>query len=140
MAPGRSGVDSLSFVIDDLRSRELPRLLGGSVEFSELSEHCVRWDDLGAFNVPKNDFEASRVCLAESLGEEKYCGIAVRPDVEGSAVVSAFKLPGEFRIVGLVASALESWVTGRMVAPLKNGELDPDLGDRGVKGLSPSEL
>lgn len=27
-----------------------------------------------------------------------------------------------------------------MLAPLKNGELDPDLGERGVKGLRPSEL
>jgi hypothetical protein len=27
-----------------------------------------------------------------------------------------------------------------MVAPLKRGELDGDLGERGVKGLSPSEL
>lgn len=31
-------------------------------------------------------------------------------------------------------------MTGRIVAPLKSGELDSDLGDRGVKGVSPSEL
>lgn len=39
MAPGRSGVDSYSF--DDicvLRSLELPRLLGLSPEFPELSD------------------------------------------------------------------------------------------------------
>lgn len=35
---------------------------------------------------------------------------------------------------------LESWVTGRIVVPLKNGELDEDLGERGVRGLGPSEL
>jgi hypothetical protein len=114
--------------------------LGGSVEFSELSERCVLCDDLGAFSVPKNDFEASRECLCESFGEGKYWGIAVRPGVEGSGAVSVVKLPGEGGIVGLVALALDSCVTGRMVAPLKNGELDPDFGDFGVKGLSPSEL
>lgn len=80
------------------------------------------------------------MCLDESFGEGKYCGIAVRPGVEGSGAVSAVRLPDEGGIVGLVALVLESWVTGRMVVPLKNGELDPDLGDRGVKGLSPSEL
>ena len=140
IVPGKSDVDSVNFVIDDLRSLELPRLLGGSVEFSELSERCVLWEDLGAFNVPKNDFEASRECLCESFGEGKYWGIAVKPGVEGSGAVSAFKLPGEVGIVGLVALELESCVTGRMVAPLKKGELEPDFGDFGVKGLSPSEL
>lgn len=35
---------------------------------------------------------------------------------------------------------LDSCVTGRMVAPLKNGELVDDLGERGVKGLALSEL
>lgn len=43
-------------------------------------------------------------------------------------------------MVGLVGFCVESWVTGRMVAPLKNGELDDDLGERGVRGLCPSEL
>jgi hypothetical protein len=141
MVPGKSGVDSVNFgVIDDLRSLELPRLFGGSVEFSELSERCVLWDDLGAFNVPKIDFDASRECLDESFGEGKCCGMAVRPGVEGSGAVSAVRFLGDVGIVGLVALVFESWVTGRMVAPLKNGELDPDLGDRGVDGLSPSEL
>lgn len=31
-------------------------------------------------------------------------------------------------------------MTGRIVAPLENGELDEDLGERGVRGLGPSEL
>lgn len=31
-------------------------------------------------------------------------------------------------------------MTGRIVAPLKSGELDADLGERGVKGVGPSEL
>lgn len=107
---GKSGVDSVHFVIDDLRSLELPRLLGGSVEFSELSERCVLCDDLGAFSVPKNDFEASRECLCESFGEGKYWGIAVRPGVESSGAVSVVKLPGpgDAGIVGLVALELES--------------------------------
>jgi len=43
-------------------------------------------------------------------------------------------------MVGLVALLSESCVTGRMVAPLKSGELDADLGERGVRGLGPSEL
>lgn len=65
------------------------------------------------------------------------------PGVVGSAVASvdsAGKVPGETGDVGLVALLLESWVTGRMVAPLKRGELEADLGERGVKGLRPSEL
>lgn len=67
--------------------------------------------------------------------------MAVRPGVVGSAAVSLFEGPDEGGIVvGLVGLSLESWVTGRIVAPLKSGELDSDLGDRGVKGLSPSEL
>lgn len=66
--------------------------------------------------------------------------MAVRPGVVGSAADSAAEGPGEVGIVGLVAFWLESWVTGRIVAPLKNGELDADLGERGVKGLGPSEL
>ena len=70
-APGRSGVDSYCFeVIAVFRSLELPLLLECSVEFSELSECCGLCDDFGALRLPKNDFEASRVCL-ESLGEGK---------------------------------------------------------------------
>jgi hypothetical protein len=43
-------------------------------------------------------------------------------------------------MTGLLPLLLESWVTGRMVAPLRNGELEDDFGERGVKGLRPSEL
>lgn len=52
-----------------LRSLELPLLLGGSVECSELSDGCDLWD-LGALRFPKKDLEASRECF-ESLGEGK---------------------------------------------------------------------
>lgn len=70
-APRRSGVDSYCFeAIGVFRSLELPLLLGCSVEFSELSERCDLCDDFGALRLPKNDFEASRVCF-ESLGEGK---------------------------------------------------------------------
>lgn len=70
-APRRSGVDSYCFeAIGVFRSLELPLLLGCSVEFSELSERCDLCDDFGALRLPKNDLEASRVCL-ESLGEGK---------------------------------------------------------------------
>lgn len=62
--------------------------------------------------------------------------MAVIPGVKGSAVA----VSGESGRVGLVALLHESCVTGRMVAPLKSGELDADLGERGVRGLSPSEL
>lgn len=66
------------------------------------------------------------------------------PGVKGSAtssVDSTVKAPGEAGVaVGLTSLLSESPVTGRMVEPLRNGELDPDLGDRGVKGLCPSEL
>lgn len=55
-------------------------------------------------------------------------------------VGSAGPVPGESARVGLVALLSESCATGRIVAPLKSGELDADLGERGVKGLSPSEL
>lgn len=58
--------------------------------------------------------------------------MAVRPGVGGSAATD----PGEVGIVGLFTLLL-SWVTGRIVAPLNNGELDADLG---VKGLGRSEL
>jgi hypothetical protein len=43
-------------------------------------------------------------------------------------------------MTGLLPLLLESWVTGRMVEPLRNGELEEDFGERGVKGLRPSEL
>lgn len=66
--------------------------------------------------------------------------MAVSPGVRVSAPASGAKAPGEAGIVGLFTLLFESWVTGRMVAPLKSGELDVDLGDRGVKGLGPSEL
>lgn len=61
--------------------------------------------------------------------------MAVRPGVGGSAATD----PGEVGIVGLFTLPL-SCVTGRIVTPLNNGELDVDLGDRGVKGLGRSEL
>src|SRR3954471_20332836 len=61
--------------------------------------------------------------------------MAVIPGVVGSVGT----VPGETGSVGLVALP-ESCVTGRIVAPLNNGELDADLGERGVKGLSPSGL
>lgn len=69
--PRRSGVDSYCFeAIVVFRSLELPLLLGCSVELSELSECCDLCDDFGALRLPKNDFDASRVCL-ESLGGGK---------------------------------------------------------------------
>ena len=58
------------------------------------------------------------------------------PGVAGSAEV----MPGEASNVGLFDLLFESCVTGLIVAPLKNGELDDDFGDRGVRGLGPSEL
>lgn len=67
--------------------------------------------------------------------------MAVRPGVEGSGPSSVAERPGDFgAMTGLVDLLLESWVTGRMVAPLRNGELEAVFGERGVKGLSPSEL
>jgi hypothetical protein len=62
--------------------------------------------------------------------------MAVIPGVVGSEGPA----PGESGRVGLVALLSESCVTGRIVAPLKSGELDADLGERGVKGVGPSEL
>lgn len=62
------------------------------------------------------------------------------PGVEGSTPGSGAEASGEAGIVGLFTLLFESWVTGRMVAPLKSGELEVDLGDRGVRGLGPSEL
>jgi hypothetical protein len=61
--------------------------------------------------------------------------MAVIPGVGGPAGAVC----GESEKVGLVA-LFESCVTGRMVAPLKSGELEADLGERGVWGLGPSEL
>lgn len=55
-------------------------------------------------------------------------------------VGSAEPVPGESGRTGLVALLSESCITGRIVAPLKSGELDADLGERGVKGVGPSEL
>lgn len=57
----------------------------------------------------------------------------MNPGVGGS-------MPGVCGRIGLVALLSESCATGRIVAPLKSGELDVDLGERGVKGLGPSEL
>lgn len=75
MTAGKSGVDSYCFdAICVFRSLELPRLLG-SADVSELSDRCARWDDLGAFKLPRKDLDASRECLVslgESLGEGKY--------------------------------------------------------------------
>lgn len=61
--------------------------------------------------------------------------MAVRPGVRGSAVVL-----GETGKIGLVDLLLKSCVTGRIVVPLVKGELSEDLGERGVRGLGPSEL
>lgn len=55
-------------------------------------------------------------------------------------VGSAEPVSGESGRIGLVALLSESCITGRIVAPLKRGELDADLGERGVKGVGPSEL
>lgn len=102
-------MDSYSFeAIDAFRSLELPRLLGEPVEFSELSDLCARWEDFGAFRLPKNDFDVSRLCFGESLGEGKYWGMAVRPGVVGSAAESAAEGPGEVGAAGLRAVWLES--------------------------------
>lgn len=96
--------------IDNLLSLEFPRLFGGSVDVSEPSERCARWEVLGAFKVPKNDLDWSRECLGEPLGEGKYCGMAVIPGVGGSGPgsVSTAKVLGEVGLVGLVALLLES--------------------------------
>lgn len=67
--------------------------------------------------------------------------MAVNPGVEGSGPGSVAERPGDLGArTGLLPLLLESWVTGRMVAPLRNIELEGDFGERGVKGLSPSEL
>ena len=77
------------------------------------------------------------MCLGVSFGEGGYWGIAVIPGVAGSAGA----IPGEVAgNVGLLDLLFESCVTGLIVAPLKKGELDDDLGERGVRGLGPSEL
>jgi hypothetical protein len=73
--------------------------------------------------------------LGDSLGDGGYCGIAVKPGVGGSVAA-----PGEEGKAGLSEVWFESCVTGRIVAPLKNCELDEDLGECGVRGLRPSEL
>lgn len=60
----------------------------------------------------------------------------------GSAAVE--EVPGDVERIGLFsllfAVLSESWVTGRMVVPLTNWKLEDDLGERGVRGLGPSEL
>lgn len=61
--------------------------------------------------------------------------MAVKPGVGGSAV-----RPGDTGARSLSDLLLDSCVTGRMVAPLKKGGLEGDLGERGVRGLGPSEL
>lgn len=61
--------------------------------------------------------------------------MAVRPGVAGSAVAG----PVDVGLLWLLW-LLDSCVTGLIVAPLKNGELDEDLGEWGVRGLGPSEL
>lgn len=136
MAPSRSGVDSYSFgTACDFRSLELPRLFGLSKEFVELSDRWDLCEVLGALRPAKNERDGSRLCFGESFGEGGYCGMAVKPGVGGSAA----RL-GETGMVSLSDLLLDSCVTGRMVAPLKKGELDGDLGERGVRGLAPSEL
>jgi hypothetical protein len=59
----------------------------------------------------------------------------VKPGVGGSVA-----RPGEAGKVGLFDIELESRVTGRIVAPLKKGELEEDFGECGVRGLRPSLL
>jgi hypothetical protein len=136
MAPGKSGVDSYNFEdIWALRSLELPRLFGFSAEFPELSDLCALWEYFGALRLAKKERDGSRVCFGDSLGDGGYGGIAVKPGVGGSVAI-----PGDAGKVGLFETELESCVTGRMVAPLKNGELEEDLGECGVRGLRPSEL
>lgn len=93
---------------------------------------------MGAFRLPKNARDASRPCLGESLGDGKYWGTAVSDGVVGSAAVE--RDPGDAERAGLSALFSDSWVTGRMVVPLTNGELEDDFGERGVRGLGPSEL
>lgn len=67
--------------------------------------------------------------------------MAVSPGVVGSVAESTAEGLGKVGIVvGPVGFWLESWVTGRMVAPLEKGELDEDLGESGVRGLGVSEL
>lgn len=98
---------------------------------------------MGALRLPKNDLDASRPCefFDASFGEGNCCGIAVKPGVLGSGSSSDGDKAGDLgAIVGLVEAWLESSVTGRMVAPLKNGEVEADRGDRGVSGLRASGL
>ena len=47
---------------------------------------------------------------------------------------------GEMGRIGLADLLLKSCVTGRIVVPLVKCELAEDLGERGVRGLGPSEL
>lgn len=65
--------------------------------------------------------------------------MAVNPGVGGGSVDSAAGSE-ELGKEGLFGLLLESLVTGRIVAPLRNGELDEDLGERDVCGLGPSGL
>jgi hypothetical protein len=119
-----------------LRSLELPRLSALHPGFPVLSDLCVRCAGLGALRVAKNEREESLVCFWGCFGDGGYWGMAVRPGVLGSAAVS-----GETGKIGLVDLLLRSCVTGRMVVPLVKGELEEeDLGERGVRGLGPSEL
>jgi hypothetical protein len=73
IVPGRSGVDSYSLdTTRVLRSLELPRLLGLSIEFVELSDFWDLCEDFGALRFAKKEREVSRVCFGESLGEGGY--------------------------------------------------------------------
>lgn len=56
------------------------------------------------------------------------------PGVLGSGAL------GETGKIGLADLLPKSCVTGRIVLPLVMGELEADLGERGVRGLGPSEL
>lgn len=118
------------------RSLELPRLFGFSAELPELSDLCALCEYFGALRPEKKEREVSRVCLGVSLGDGGYGGIAVKPGVGGSAEM----VVGEAGKEGLLGVGFESCVTGRIVAPLKNGELEEDFGECGVNGLRPSEL
>lgn len=118
------------------RSLELPRLLGlFSSECLEPSELVILCADFDAFRLAKNDLEGSRLCLVPFLGEDGYCGIAVKPGVGGSlfpASVAALGVIGERS----APSVVDRRVTGRIVEPLANGDPGDDFAERGDKELN----
>jgi hypothetical protein len=57
--------------------------LGGLSLASPLdSDAWMRWEDLEAFRLPKNDLDGSLLCF-ESFGDGGYGGMAVRVGVKG---------------------------------------------------------